>query len=134
MIEYVHTPQGVLMALVVRQVDGRVGNHFITPEHLNLQVGLLRYDAGEKCAPHSHPPAKRETLGTDEVIYIEEGLVLIRLFIEDKYHTSKVVGKGDVVVFTGGFGHQVEAITDARLLEVKQGPYLGTGDKVKIHG
>lgn len=134
MIEYLTSPDGRLMALVIRQGDGRAESHFVTPEHLQLQVGLLRMDAGFKCPAHSHIPVERTVMGTDEVLYIEEGLVMVRLFIDNRYHTSKVVGKGDVVILTGGFGHQVEAVTDAKVLEVKQGPYNPNTDKVRLNG
>jgi hypothetical protein len=46
-------------------------------------------------------------------------------------HSSLELGTGDVVFLSSG-GHGFEILEDASIVEVKQGPYRGEGEKTRF--
>jgi mannose-6-phosphate isomerase-like protein (cupin superfamily) len=49
------------------------------------------------------------------------------------YLESRLLGSGDVILLAEG-GHGFEVIEDLEMIEVKQGPYAGEGDKTRFVG
>ena len=43
---------------------------------------------------------------------------------------SRMLEAGDVVLLLDG-GHSFDIIDDARMIEIKQGPYVGEADKLR---
>ena len=44
---------------------------------------------------------------------------------------SKTLQSGDLILLCGG-GHSFEMLEDTSMIEVKQGPYAGEGDKARF--
>ena len=44
---------------------------------------------------------------------------------------SRVLNSGDLILLCGG-GHSLEMIEESSMIEVKQGPYAGEGDKTRF--
>jgi hypothetical protein len=56
----------------------------------------------------------------------------IDFYTEDReYLQSTVAGAGDVILLAYG-GHGFEMLEDTEIIEVKQGPYAGDGDKTRF--
>ena len=97
----------------------------------SLRLGVNHYQAGGVVKPHMHIPLERQLVNTLEVLHIDYGATTLVIYDDDRqpfYDT--VLGAGDTVVLMRG-GHGLTILDETRLIEVKQGPYLGPAkDKV----
>jgi len=92
----------------------------------------MRRPANYVIPPHVHNPVKREVEYTKEVLFIKSGVVRVDFYTDDKtYLESTILRAGDVVLLAFG-GHGFEILEEAEIIEVKQGPYAGEGDKVRF--
>lgn len=117
---------GTVMALIRRSSDiAERGVTFVTPPDYPLQVGVLNHPSGSEIKPHIHRDIVYEVNTTQEFIYVEHGHVEITLYTDDWTEVERsVLGDGDFVLFVRG-GHSLKVLDDARMVEVKQGPYPG---------
>ena len=113
-----------IIALIVKKQNVESVN-FVTPEDFPLQLGISEYKKNSKIKPHIHKKIKRVIEITQEVVYIEEGKVIVNFYDnEGKKFSSEILESGDIVFFVQG-GHGFEILEDTKIIEVKQGPYLG---------
>ncbi len=123
------TSGDLVLALVVRHNFATPGANFFTPPDWPQQLGMLVYEKGKKIAPHKHRSCKRETETFTEVLILVAGRIKIDLFDpENRLAESVILEPGDSILFAAG-GHAVEVLENARILEVKQGPYIGQEEK-----
>jgi hypothetical protein len=84
--------------------------------------------------PHIHHPVRRETIGTQEVLFIKEGVIRIDFYsFEQVYLESRQLSAGDFVLLVGA-GHGITVLEPAIIVEVKNGPYLSEADKGRFEG
>lgn len=113
-----------IIALIVKKQNVESVN-FVTPEDFPLQLGISKYKKNSKIKPHIHKKIKRVIEITQEVVYIEKGKVVVNFYdSEGKKLSSEILESGDIVFFVQG-GHGFEILEDTKIIEVKQGPYLG---------
>ena len=63
---------------------------------------------------------------------IQEGRLQVDFYDDQKaFVCSHVLGANDVIVLFHG-GHGFRVLDPVRMLEVKQGPYAGEGDKTRF--
>lgn len=118
-----------ILALVVRSGFNSPGPNFFTPPEWPQQLGLLVYEQGKKIPPHKHKCLKRETETFTEVLVLLAGRAKIDLYdSENRLIQTVILEPGDSILFASG-GHAVEILEDAKILEVKQGPYIGQEEK-----
>jgi len=114
-----------LIAIVIPNDLEANGVKFITPQDFPFQVGLLVHPADTILKAHTHKKLKIETDIFQEILIIQSGVVAVDLYgMKNKFLTSVELKSGDSILFVDG-GHGVRIIEDARILEVKQGPYPG---------
>ena len=71
-------------------------------------------------------------LYTQEVLFIRRGKVKVNLYSSDrKPIDSRLLKSGDLILLCGG-GHSLEMLEESSMIEVKQGPYAGEGDKTRF--
>ena len=99
--------QGMELALIVRRSFQKDGIEFFTPGNYSQQIGYMKRGPGYLIAPHIHNPVTRE--------YLE----------------STVLETGDVILLTRG-GRGFEMLEETEMIEVKQVPYAGEGDKTRF--
>lgn len=105
---------------------------FITPSEYPLQFGIMNYSKGESAPAHKHPNIQRVITRSQEAIHVIEGKIKLDIFnSEGKHLKSKIIEAGDSAFFVQG-GRGWTAVEDTKMIEVKQGPYLGEKDKVLI--
>jgi len=120
------------IALIIRAGFSEPGVHFFTPANFSQQLAVMRHPAGKKLAPHVHNLVARQVLYTQEVLIIRKGQVRVTLFATDRRELcSPVLGPGDLILLCGG-GHAFEMLEETTMVEVKQGPYAGDGDKARF--
>jgi hypothetical protein len=114
-----------VIALVIPGDLPAEGVRFITPQSYPFQVGLLGHKTGTTLKAHGHKKLKIETDVFQEILIIQAGRVAVDLYGMQLQPLCTVdLQAGDAILFVDG-GHGVRMLSDARILEVKQGPYPG---------
>jgi len=116
----------LILAIIIRDEDWEEGLNFVSSEEDYLQVGIWGYNKGKKLEPHIHLLAPREVLRTQEVVFVKDGRIKADIYTEKgEFLKSVELRKGDVIILLNG-GHGYEILEDnTRVLEVKNGPYVG---------
>ncbi len=117
--------QGQVFALILRHELSVDGTNFFTAPNNPIQLGILQHGRGTEIRPHVHRDSTRAITNTQEVLHIEYGKVEASFYNEqaEKVGTS-TLNSGDTILLISG-GHGFRVLEDARILEVKQGPYYG---------
>ena len=120
------------IALIVRADFDEPGIHFFTPANFSQQVAAMQHPQGHKIAAHVHNLLVRQVLYTQEVLIIKRGKLRVNLYSSNKeFIDDKILKTGDVILLCGG-GHSLEMLEESSMIEVKQGPYAGEGDKARF--
>ena len=123
-----------LLAIIVRKDYQRDGISFITPNDFTLQLGYMHHPSKHKIKPHMHQPVQRETIGTQEVLIIQKGVLRIDFYSSSKdYLESRELSSGDVILLISA-GHGMTVLEPVSMIEVKNGPYRPEQDKEKFEG
>lgn len=132
-VERVQDPvSGEDLALILRAGQSSPGISFVTPAESVHQLGLLCWPKGHVIDAHIHNPIQRSINSTQEVLFIRSGRVRLDLYRNDTtYLSSTELLQGDVVFLASG-GHGFEILEDSDIVEVKQGPYAGEGEKTRF--
>jgi mannose-6-phosphate isomerase-like protein (cupin superfamily) len=92
----------------------------------------MSHPKGKTIDPHIHKNIERQVFYTQEVLIIKEGKLKVDFFDDKKkYLDSRILSKGDLILLIKG-GHGFEVLEDIKMIEVKQGPYLGENDKIRF--
>jgi hypothetical protein len=123
----------LILAMVLRDSSWEEGLHFVSSERDFQQVGTWGYDKGWKSKPHIHLTKPREVLRTQEVLFVKEGALKADIYTEkEKFLTSVELHRGDMMILLNG-GHGYEILEDnTKVLEIKNGPYLGAVEDRKV--
>ena len=86
--------------------------------------------------PHKHNKRKKNAItkidNTTEVLIILKGILRVDFYNhQEKYLYSKKLYKNDLIMLSNG-GHGFKILKDVEMIEVKQGPYFISKDKVKF--
>ena len=123
-----------ILAIILRSDFCEPGLHFFTPGDFSQQLAYMRHAAGKVIQPHVHNAVPRSVIYTQEVLLVKSGKVRVDFYGEDQaYLQSKILGTGDVILLASA-GHGFEMLEETEMIEVKQGPYMEHGDKVKFTG
>jgi hypothetical protein len=118
--------RGEVYALIVRAHLPRQGYNFVTDAKDELQLGVNHYAASTRIKPHYHLPLARQIAGTLEILHIDDGDTTLSLHDPEdgtRFYTTRLVAGDTVLLIRGGHGLEIHQPT--RIIEVKQGPYLG---------
>jgi mannose-6-phosphate isomerase-like protein (cupin superfamily) len=118
-----------IFAIVLRKDFNISGPSFFTPGEFSQQLGMLIHPRGKVVERHRHKLVRREILRTQEVLVLLEGRVKVDLYNDRGRRLRTVILKaGDAILLARG-GHRIKVLADAKIVEVKQGPYAGFDDK-----
>lgn len=117
---------GVVLAKHIRPEDWNEGLSFFSDNEDYIQVGAWQYDAGKELMRHIHNEVERKVSRTCECLYIVSGALRAHIYDLDEQHVESFdASAGDVVILLSS-GHGYDILKDGtRVLEVKNGPYLG---------
>ncbi|MDD5493039.1 MAG: hypothetical protein PHV60_10245 [bacterium] len=122
------------VAIIIYKDHHTPGIEFITPENFSLQLGSMTRPAGYEIVPHIHNLVQRETIGTQEVLFIRSGRIEIDFYsFEQEYLQSRVLTAGDTVLLAGA-GHGINIMEESEIIEVKNGPFVAGSDKGRFAG
>ena len=122
---------GEIYAVIIRNTLPHRGYNFVSENTDSMQVGVNHYESGANIRAHFHLPVERALSDTLEVLHFDSGACLMAIYDENqkKFFETQVSGGDTVVLMKGGHGFKV--LEPTRIIEVKQGPYLGQSrDKV----
>lgn len=120
---------GHIFAVILRREFNQPGVHFFTPGEFSQQLGVLIHEKGRTVSRHRHRLVKREIFRTQEVLVLLEGKLGVNIYNEQaKKITTVILNPGDTILLARG-GHSVKVLEDAKIIEVKQGPYAHFDDK-----
>lgn len=126
--------EGTEFAIILRSGMRERGIQFFTPPHFSQQLGCMRHPAGHLIEPHVHNPVSRAVHFTQEALFLRRGKLRVDFYSEaGAYLESRELEAGDVILLIRG-GHGFEVLEEIEMVEVKQGPYVGEGDKTRISG
>jgi len=117
------------LAIIIRAGYVREGITFLTPDDFSQQLGYMNRPAGYRIAAHVHNAVPRAVAFTREVLFIKSGRLRADFYSDERvYVESRILRAGDVLLLAAG-GHGFEMLENTEMIEVKQGPYAGDGDK-----
>lgn len=118
---------GQLLAVRLSFDDDDDGRENGTATHEIMQAALIANSGEhpERYAAHKHKLQTRETIGTAEAWVVISGKVSVTIYDTFSNHIgTAVLYSGDVfIAFAGGHGYTV--FPEARVVELKNGPYNG---------
>jgi hypothetical protein len=114
------------LVVLIKPEDWSKGLDFITSDDQYLQVGTWWYDEGKVLDRHYHNILDRRSDLTQECVTIMHGSMLVKVYDYDQNYLSKfIMEQGDFALFLGG-GHEYTILeNDTRIIETKNGPFLG---------
>jgi hypothetical protein len=125
----------IVIAIIVYKEYQKEGITFFTPKDFSLQLGYMNRPSDYLIKPHMHNPVQRKTVGTQEVLFIKNGVISVDFFSSDQtYITSRQLSAGDIILFASEGGHGIKVLETATIVEVKNGPYVEDADKGRFEG
>ena len=123
-----------MISIIIYSEHKNEGIEFFTPNNFSQQLASINRPKGYKIQPHIHKPVPRNVKYTQETLFIKKGKISVNFYDEKKrYLDSRVLKTGDVILLVSG-GHDFTMLEDTEIIEVKQGPYAGNGDKEHFQG
>ena len=122
-----------LFALIVRsKFRKKTGINFFTDNNATQQFGYMKHRKNYVIKPHKHNQRLTKILTTTEVIILFKGILRVDFYDNKKIYlfSKKIFGEDIIMLLNGGHGFKV--LNDVEMLEVKQGPYKLSKDKVKF--
>ncbi len=122
----------ILLAIIIPHTYHKPGITFLTSNELSQQLAYMEHPKGHEIAAHVHNPVHRNVVYTRETLIIRRGKLQVDFYDDNqKYIESHVIEDGDVILLVSG-GHGFKVLEDIEMIEVKQGPYAGEGDKTRF--
>lgn len=123
-----------VIALIIYKDYKQEGIQFLSPNEYSLQLGYMTRPKGYQVLPHIHNPVRRNTIGTQEVLFIKKGGIRIDFYsFEQVFLESRKLFAGDIILLAGA-GHGIEVLKEAEIVEVKNGPFIEGVDKGRFKG
>ena len=125
--------EGIDLARVIPNIlqFGNPGVNFFSNQNEFLQVGQIYYPQDHKIPSHEHLKVKNVISIINEVLILVEGKIEVLLYINRKLKHSLIINSGDAIVLMNG-GHGFKMLEPSKIIEIKQGPYMGDLDKVRF--
>ena len=136
MIEKIYNKK-ILYALIVRnKYKNKKGINFFTDKKASQQVGFMKHEKDHIILPHKHNKRKKTAIAkidtTTEVLVILKGILRVDFYnFKEKYLFSKKLYANDLIMLSNG-GHGFKVLKNVEMIEIKQGPYFVSKDKVKF--
>lgn len=119
-----------LIALVISPSGTLDSTTFYTHDNAILQVGSVLVNSKNPVKRHFHKLIQRSTLGTAEVLIIQEGETLALIYNDHlELVCEEILKAGDIICLFSG-GHAFESASKCVMLEIKNGPFFDIHEKV----
>ena len=116
---------GIRYASVYNTNEINDGLSFLTDDSSFIQVGTWKYEKGKILDAHYHNTFDRSSTQTQEIVYVISGEIICNIYTKDGVFISSFnLSSGMFAVQLYGV-HEYEIVENAKVLEVKNGPYFG---------
>jgi hypothetical protein len=133
MIEKINYKKKLFALIVRKKFRKKKGVNFFTSKEAIQQFGYMKHKRNHLIMPHQHNKRLTKILITTEVIILFKGILRVDFYDnQKKYLFSKKIYAGDLIMLVNG-GHGFKVLKDVEMIEVKQGPYTLSSDKVKFN-
>jgi len=133
MIEKIYNKKKLYGVIVRSSYKKKKGVNFFTDKSATQQFGYMNHKKNHIILPHRHNKRLSKIYITTEVIIIMEGILRVDFYNDkEKYLFSKKLYANDLIMLSNG-GHGFKVLKDTKMIEVKQGPYSLSMDKVKFN-
>jgi hypothetical protein len=108
------------------------GIEFFTANNLNMQIGLMGHSKNHIIKPHFHINRKKIVKQMSELLIIFSGQLKVYFYNKKKLRDkSLILNKKDMILLISG-GHGFKVLKKLEMLEIKQGPFIGEKDKMRL--
>ena len=108
------------------------GIKFFTPDYLGMQVGSMNHSKNHIIKPHFHINRKKIVKEMSELLIIFSGQLKVFFYKKNKLRAkSVIINKKDMILLISG-GHGFKVLKRLEMLEIKQGPFVGEKDKMRL--
>jgi len=108
------------------------GIEFFTANNLNMQIGLMGHSKNHIIKPHFHINRKKIVKQMSEFLIIFSGQLKVYFYNKKKLRDkSLILNKKDMILLISG-GHGFKVLKKLEMLEIKQGPFIGKNDKMRL--
>tara|TARA_B100001029_G_C15060535_1_gene458055 strand:+ start:1522 stop:1956 length:435 start_codon:yes stop_codon:yes gene_type:complete len=108
------------------------GTNFASPNNFTKQVGIINMKKKHVIKPHTHTRFLRKIYKTSEVLIMKKGKLRVDFYSNSrKYLFSKIIKKNDIIILNEG-SHGFKMLENCSMIEVKQGPFIKTLDKIRF--
>ena len=126
--------EGKEIAIIIRNDFDKEGIEFVTSAEYSQQLAYMHHPKEHEIVPHFHNLVERTVLYTQEVLLIREGKLQVDFYdMKQNFVESRVLSRGDLILLCAG-GHGFKVLEEVKMIEVKQGPYIGEQDKTRFVG
>ena len=111
----------------------KTGVDFVTNKKNFFQLGFIKYKKNHKIQAHYHTNNIRKIYYCSEVLLIQKGKLKVKFYDikNNNIKKDRMLYSGDIIMlFRGGRGFDI--IVNVKIIEIKQGPYFGSKDKIFI--
>lgn len=132
MIEKIIYKKRILAIIVKTKKVKKTGTNFVSPKNFTHQVGFINRPSGHVIKPHTHNKTLRKIFKTSEVLYVKNGVLRVDFYNNaKKYLSSRVLKSEDLIILNEG-SHGFKIIKKCKLIEIKQGPFFKSLDKIRF--
>ena len=123
-----------LYALIIKETyQNKKGVSFFTKNNANQQIGFMSHPKNYIIKPHKHQKRKTKIFITSEVIILQKGKLRVDFYdVKKKYLFSFLIKKNQIIMLVHG-AHGFKVLEPVKMLEIKQGPFIGDKDKIKFN-
>ena len=108
------------------------GIEFFTSSDLNMQIGLMGHSKNHIIRPHFHINRKKIIKQMSELLIIFSGQLKVFFYKKNKLRAKSItINKKDMILLISG-GHGFKVLKKLKMLEIKQGPFVGDKDKKRL--
>ncbi len=123
--------EGEVLAIILKLSDFVTqGVNFISDLSWDFQIAIMAHPKGHVISRHYHPRQKREIFTTSEILIIFEGSINANIFDSRNQFIESILLDAGHIIFLKSGGHGFTVSENAKFMELKQGPYNSTLDKV----
>ena len=124
--------KGTVLSKFIKHKKNSVDKNFFTENEEELQVAGFNLKKDEIIIRHYHPNQDRTIKTTSEVIIVKTGMLQVDIYDDSHNFIEKfILEDGDIAILISG-GHGLSVIDDCEFIEVKQGPYNESTDKIRF--
>ena len=128
----IYSEDNTLIAIILVHNYYNKGLNFLTDSNHSLQLAYINNPAGHEVSKHCHPRYDRIISETMECLIVKQGEVEVTFYDNNqKLINSVTILSGDLVLFIDG-GHSLKNIVQSELIEIRQGPFNPSLDKLKF--